>query len=61
VSDIVRSAASVTVIENSPDGGLVSLLREVTLRGVDHEIRGVAGRPFAVEDLAEQLAKEGVA
>lgn len=58
VSAIIRSAASVTVIENSPDGGLVSLLREVTLRGVDHEIRGVTGRPFAVEDLVEQLAKE---
>ena len=58
ISCIVRSAASVTVVENSPEGGLVSVLREVTLRDVDHEIRGVDGRPFAVEDLIQHLTRE---
>lgn len=57
ISAIVRSAASVTVIENSPEGGLVSVLREVTLRAVDHEIRSVTGRPFTVEYLIEQLTQ----
>ena len=58
ISSIIRSAASVTVVENSPEGGLVSVLREVTLRAVDHEIRAVDGRPFAVEDLIKRLSQE---
>lgn len=58
ISSIVRSAASVTVVENSPEGGLVSILREVTLRAVDHEIRSVTGRPFSVEFLIEKITQE---
>ncbi len=58
ISTIVKSAASITVVENSPEGGLVSLLREVTLRGIDHEIRSVTGRPFTVEYLIEKLTHE---
>ncbi len=57
ISSIVLSAASVTLVENSPGGGLASVLREVTLRAVDHEIRSVSGRPFSVEFLIEQLKK----
>lgn len=57
ISSIVLSAAFVTLVENSPGGGLASVLREVTLRAVDHEIRSVSGRPFSVEFLIEQLKK----
>ena len=61
ITSIIRSAASVTVVEHSPEGGLVSILREVTLRAVDHEIRCVTGRPFSVEFLVEQLTREVLA
>ncbi|MDD2598756.1 MAG: 2-oxoacid:acceptor oxidoreductase subunit alpha [Kiritimatiellae bacterium] len=61
ISAIVNAASSITVVENSPEGGLVSVLREVTLRKVDHEIRSVTGRPFAVEYLIEQLTQEVMA
>lgn len=52
---LLRDAPSVTVVENSPAGGLTALLREVALRRVDHEIRRLDGRPLTVDEVAAHL------
>ncbi len=55
--DAVRKASKVVAVETSADCGLEGILREVTLRNIDHMITSLDGRPFSIGELTDRIGE----
>jgi 2-oxoglutarate/2-oxoacid ferredoxin oxidoreductase subunit alpha len=57
LSDLMKSASRVIVVENNVSGELANLLRRTALQPVDQVITRMDGRPFNVAELVSRLGE----